>query len=160
MIDFLTLVIVGVALLQPTFDRKMVALAFASMSFIHNTFMATLEGLMYYATDALFYLIVIFVVGLINSKTVLTDEIQKISIVAVALDYFGWLIYMLYIPPTGYNVAFMALYAWTIIILLRREPEDVGTTAMDRWLPSIHSHAHTGHIVDHQYQEAKWHTNN
>jgi hypothetical protein len=153
MITFLTLMIVGIALLQPTLDRKIVALTFASMTFIHNIFMSNLDGLAYYGTDALFYLIVIYVIGLLGRKTILTNALQKISIVAIALDSFGWLIWMLYIPPTGYNVAFMALYAWTIIILLRGEPEDVGSNAMDRGPPVVFSHAHPGHLLNHGNKE-------
>lgn len=148
LVHFLTLVIVGVAILQPTLERRVVALMFASMTFIHNTFMHTLDGLMYYATDALFYLIVIFAISLLNSKTILTNELQKISIVAIALDYFGWAIYMMHIPPTGYNVAFMALYVWSIIILLRGEPEDAGNTEMDSGNGFILRHAYRRHSIN------------
>jgi len=148
MIDFLTLLIVGAALLQPTSERMAVALTFAAFTFVHNTFMHNFEGMMYYATDALFYLMVIFIVGLVDSKTSLIYDIQKISIVAVALDYFGWAIYMMEIPPTGYNVAFMALYAWTIIILLRRDQANDGSNAMDSGFASIRAHARSGHTLN------------
>ena len=151
MIDFLTLVIVGIALLQPTTDRKIVAMIFASLTFIHNEFLYGLEGLLYYDTDALFYIIIISAIGFVNSKSQLIDDLQKISIAAVALDYFGWFIWMAYMPPTGYNVAFMALYAWTIFILLRGEPKHDGSTEMDRRHHSILSNAYSRHIINNQH---------
>ena len=124
MIDFLTLVIVGVALFQPTTERRVIALIYALFTFTHNFFLQSLDGFMYYATDASFYFLVVLGISLMNKPSYFAIEIQKIAIVAVALDYFGWLIYMLYIPPAGYDAAFMALYAWSIIVLLRGDKED------------------------------------
>ena len=151
MIDFLTLMIVGIALLQPTRERMAVALIFASFTFVHNTFLYELEGLMYYATDALFYLLIILAISSIDKPSRLSVDLQKISIAAVALDYFGWCIYMLYIPPTGYNAAFMALYAWSIIILLRGEPEDARNTEMDSGNGFILRHAYHRHSINQSH---------
>jgi len=147
-IDFLTLVIIGIAILQPTRERMAVALVFASFTFVHNTFLYELEGLMYYASDALFYLLIILLIGSVDKPSILSVELQKICLAAIALDYFGWCIWILYIPPTGYNVAFMALYAWTIIILLKKEPAHDGSNAMDSRLTSIQPYAHSGHTLN------------
>ncbi len=151
MIDFLTLVIIGAAILQPTAEKKAIALIFASLTFAHNTFMYVFDGFMYYGSDALFYLLVILIVGGMDSRTKLAVDIQKISLAAIFLDYFGWLIWTLYIPPTGYNVAFMALYAWTIIILLKGEPENVGSHAMGARFHFLHPNAYSRHTINNHH---------
>ena len=151
MIDFLTLVIVGIALLQSTTERMAIALVFASFTFVHNTFMYTLDGFMYYGSDALFYLLVILIISGTDSKARLAIDIQKISICAIILDFIGWQMWLLYIQPTGYNVAFMALYAWTIIILLRGEPEDVGNHAMGARFHFLHPNAYSRHSINHHH---------
>lgn len=154
MIDFLTFVIVGLALLQPNAHRMAVAGIFAAFTFTHNMFMFTFEGLAYYGTDAIFYLIVILAIASLPKASSFAVSIQKICLAAVVLDYFGWLIWMLYIPPTIYNAAFMVLYAYTIMILLKGEREDVGDNPVDVGVASLRSHARTGHPINISHQKA------
>lgn len=140
MIDFLTFAILIAALFQPSRDRFNVAMLFAVFTEGHGLFMSNLDGMEYYVSAALFDLLVIAGLFLYPMKTRLIEELQRISIVSIMLNFFGWIAWMLYFPPTAYNVSFMMLYTWTIITLLRKERGHVGDHSLDSRHPRFPVH--------------------
>ena len=97
---------------------------FAGPTLIHNFLMYELEGIAYYGSDALFYLLILFALNKLVKSTDLTFEIAKVCIVAVALDGVGLVAWLSWQPMDGYNVAFMALYAYAALQLLKRDKAD------------------------------------
>lgn len=158
MIDALTYAIVLLVLIQSSWHRVQVVFIFAMMTFIHNLFMAHLDGLPYYLSDAMFYAFVISATAMLPKISELTMSIHRICLAAIVLDVFGWVIWMLYLPPDSYNVAFMLLYAWTIIIIISGDREDAGSPAMDRWPSIFRASAYPRHNINHSHQETKWHS--
>lgn len=84
-----------------------------------------LEGLWYYGSAALFDLAFIgATVSFSDSK--LLDSLCNISIVSMLLNFFGWLLWFNYYPPAHYDLAFLCLYTWAVVVLLRKDIEYVG----------------------------------
>ena len=134
MIDALTYALVVIALIQPTPHRRYTAMTFAAFTFAHNMFMYPLEGIAYYASDALFYVAVMAITCKFNDIAKLTINIHRLCIAAIVLDAFGWVLWMAYLPPDVYNAAFVALYATAVVVLLIRDESDVrGGGALGGW---------------------------
>ena len=156
MIDILTAVIVVLATLQPTLHRFYVASTFAVLTLIHNYSMYELEGIAYYGSDALFYFAIIAITSKLHKITDLTISIHRICLAAIALDAFGWVIWMLYIPPAVYNYSFMALYAYAVFTLIKRDKADErGGYAMGGWNNYIRVIAGTSNPVLQSHREAQ-----
>ena len=156
MIDILTYVIVVLAVLQPTKHRRYVASIFAALTLIHNSSLHHLEGIAYYGSDALFLLAIMFGVTKLQKTTDLTIEIMKICIVGMLLDCVGWVLWMLWAPLIGYNVAFMALYAYAIIQLRKRDKADErGGYAVGGWNNYIRVIAGTSNPVLQSHRETQ-----
>ena len=49
--------------------------------------------------------------------------------VSIMLNMLGWAAWMGFVPPDGYNFAFLVVYAWTLWVLLGRDGADVGRIA-------------------------------
>jgi hypothetical protein len=133
MIDYLTYALLLLVLVQPSIGRAYVAGVFALFTAVHNLFMYPLDGIAYYASDAVFYLFVIAATGLLTDVTRFTIQLHRICIAAIILDALGWVVWMLYLPPDVYNVAFMALYAIAIVVFIRRDEADGRGYTMDNW---------------------------
>jgi len=77
---------------------------------------------MYYGSAALFDLLAIILIANLAIPSVLAKQIMTISVVSIIFNYFGWVLWVTYMPPTIYNWSFIVLNLCTIICLIRREP--------------------------------------
>jgi hypothetical protein len=140
MIDFLTYTLCALAIFQPTLHRFFVASTFAGLTYAHNLHLYELEGFAYYGSDALVYLAVMVITGKLATLDDFTISTHRPCLGAIILDFFGWVIYMLYFDPDPYNAAFGALYALAIATLITRgRANDRGGYTVGNWPDYVHS---------------------
>lgn len=131
-ISSLILIITVLALLQEK-HRRTPALICALLLLIHDNFMVSLDGVLYYLSDAMFCFIIIFMTANLKETSRLIVKLHYIFLIGIVLNLYGWVIWMLYLPPTSYNVAFMLLYTSIIIVLLSWDGVEHGNYKIDRW---------------------------
>ena len=131
--DYLILALGVAALLQPTPARQKVAAVFVFMTLLHCVVGERLDGLAYYASAAVLDSAIIAITANFKETSQITRSIHRICLASIVLNAAGWITYMLYIPPVGYNLSFIFLYLWSIIVLMKRDRRYDGNFTMDRW---------------------------
>jgi hypothetical protein len=108
------------AALQPTYDRAVPALVFAVPAYLHGVLLGDADGLLYYLSGALVDIMVIAALSSLRTRSELVIRLAWISMASIILNTAGWMVWMAYIPPDGYNAAFAVLYAYAVFTLTRR----------------------------------------
>jgi len=118
----ITLCIFGIlCLIQKIPARRFVACVIAATEALHYGLFNDLDGLMYYGSAALFDLLAIILIANLAIPTVLAKQMLYISVISIIFNYFGWVLWLTYMPPTLYNGSFIVLNLCTIICLIRKE---------------------------------------
>jgi len=83
--------------------RNACGLLFVAASFLHSTFLAHLDGFLYYGSAAFFAYLTL----LLSSRSIV---VQVICLISIVLNMFGYMVWYLYMPPTIYNYTCCILY--------------------------------------------------
>ena len=126
-------VVVITAIFQPNAPRLVASVSFVSITRAHEFFLSETTGIGYYGSAALFDLATMAVLRGINPVPKMVLSLQKICIVSIGLNLAGWILWMCYLPPTAYNLAFIGIMLWAIVVLTIRDESDVGGFTMDSW---------------------------
>lgn len=139
-VDILVAGMLLTILAQPNIGRAGIAIIYAGIMAAHGLFMAELDGISYYVSAAIFDSAIILFLGKYKHEYMLASDLQKLAFISILLNAYGWVIYMLYLPPMTYNAAFIAFYAFSIYVLLRREgKKNVGDNSVGFWWSHIRS---------------------
>jgi len=111
---------------------------FSGLLIINDLLLAGKVGSVYYIGSALFDLATIIIISRAGSSMALS--IQKICVASICLNFFGWVMWMLYMPPVMYNSLFIALYIYALFTLIKRNSLDVGDFTLDSWRTGFHLH--------------------
>ena len=134
MIVTVLILIVGLcAICQSTRARREAALVFTVITMLHELLFYDRVGLFYYGTAALFDAIIILCTANLVVISGLVKSIHRISIASIFFNMSGWIMWRLYLSPTAYNVAFILLYTWAILVLLKGERGGARGNRMDSW---------------------------
>ena len=121
MIELLIITICILAIFQPTRERFLIAWLYALACSIHNYFLGDISGVFYYLSAGAFDFIVLAIICVFIRPNWFSNCIIGISIMSLILNFYGWIIYELYLPPTSYNIAFNALYLLAILVFLWKD---------------------------------------
>jgi len=143
------------ALIQPTRERGLPAVIFAAIAVGHWLFMSHLDGLAYYGSAAFFALVVIAITANLTCISSITRDIHRVCLVAIVLNAVGWCMWMLYLEPVAYNISFIFLYVWAIMVLCRKDAEYAGGGTMDDWAYFLRFNPYTCHRASDSVQEAR-----
>ena len=130
-------VVIGI-LFQPNAPRLYAAFVFSALMYAHEYFMSDLDGILYYGSIVLFNLIAVVLLGLINPTPKMVIRLQLILLIFALVNFMGWIMWMLYMPPLIYDLACAILFASTLITLILRDKQDVGGFSMDSWISCFH----------------------
>jgi len=133
MITVLLSLIAVTVLFQPNAPRFFAAVVFVVITLSHEFFMSDFEGLAYYGSAALFDMGIIMLTSGINPVHQMVIDLQRICLASVFVNFMGYFIWLFYLPSTVYDMSFMVLYTWTLIILTERNGADVGGYRLDSW---------------------------
>lgn len=132
-VDYLVLALMVLAVLRPTYAGQRVAVVFAGAALFHCIIGEGLDGSAYYLSAAVLDSAVITITANFKGVSQITRDIHRICLVSIVLNAAGWVTYMLYIPPVGYNLSFIFLYLWAIIVLMKRNRRYAGDNKLDTW---------------------------
>ena len=111
-------------LFQKSQQRLLLASFYVLINTVHLLLFNGLYGSSYYLVSALFDLLVMTSVSSIHIPQTLS--VQKLCIISIVANFAGWVMWFLYLDPAAYNVVFIAIYIYAIIILTSRDASDVG----------------------------------
>ena len=132
-VNYLILALGVAALPQPTAARQKVASVFTGAVLLHCVMGEYIDGGAYYISAAGLDSAIITITANFKETSQITRSIHRICLASIVLNASGWVTYMLYVPPIGYNLSFIFLYLWSIIVLMKRNRRYDGDTTMDRW---------------------------
>lgn len=98
-----------------------VALAFALSCSVHKVFADMLPDTLYYLSAGLFDVLVIGIIAVFLRPSHMAQSFIWLCLFSLALNFYGWLIWFLYLPPVTYNIGFIVLYSVAIYLLLRKD---------------------------------------
>lgn len=126
------------AIVQPSTPRFCVAMIFAVVTLSHDFLSQHTEGLTYYGSAALADLLIIILTSGVLAATQIAPAIHRICIFSMAANFIGWALWFFYLPPIVYEVLFIGIYSWAIIILFKKDVLNVGVSALGGRNASIH----------------------
>jgi hypothetical protein len=122
------------AILQPNTQRLYAATATAALTCGQFIACDMLDGLAYYASAALVDTFVVFALSLVRPIPRMVLHLQVLSIVSIAFNLAGFVMWYFYQPPTLYNNAYLAFYATMVVVFLWRGKQDhVGGYSAYSW---------------------------
>jgi hypothetical protein len=107
--------------IQPDKPRFLTCLSYASLTFMHEVFISKFTSLPYYSTAAIFDLMSMILMSHVKPVNNLIVKLSVLCVISIVLNFYGWLIYMLYFDPITYNIAFMLIYAVVIFLFVVRD---------------------------------------
>lgn len=122
-----------VALLQPNAPRLYASMVFVIFTVGHEWAFSDLDGLAYYGTAAIFDFLIILITWAIRPIPKLVINIHKICILSIIANAFGWVMWVLYLPPTAYNVAYTFIYAAALLAMIKKDGSDDRGFTLDSW---------------------------
>lgn len=120
MTDCLVIVLCLLALFQQV-GRRTSALIFSLSCLTHGYFMGDLGGLFYYLSAGFFDVVVIAIICAYLKPSRFNDCLIGLSVLSICFNFYGWVIWYLYLPPESYNIMFEALYLIAILVFLWRD---------------------------------------
>jgi hypothetical protein len=120
------------SIFQPNAPRLFAAGIFLALTASHELFLSSLDGFRYYGSAALLDLLIIILTSGVRPLPAMVLTLHRICAASILVNGVGWVIWALYYPPVLYDLSFVALYAWLIFTLTRKDPENVGVDTMDR----------------------------
>lgn len=133
-ITYLIYALLVATLTQPNAPRLFAAVTFVGVILLHELAFSSLDGLMYYGSAALLDLLIVVITSGINPVPKMVLSLQRLCLFSILLNLLGWVLWLLYLPPWPYDLAFVAVYAWALYILIRRDRADVGGFTMAGWV--------------------------
>ena len=124
--------------MQPNRPRFFAGLVFSGAAVFSDHLLSSTGGYIYYIASSVFALAIIILISFIRPITKLAVSLQKICLASILLNFLGWVMWMLYMPPVMYNSLFVALYICALLTLTTRNKSDVGEYKLHSWRSSLH----------------------
>lgn len=119
------------AVFQPDKERRAVAGVFCCATLCHELFLSDIDGFLYYGSAALFDLAIISILSKMHIISGIALKLQRICVVSIIVNFFGWACWYNYFSPVVYNLSFILIYLWVLALLLQRNTHfDLGKTSM------------------------------
>lgn len=128
-VDMLSLLVLAAAAVR---YKQHTAVAFITVVpvVLHEIGAPFVSGASYYVFAAVLGFWGVFALSSLPNPTTLVVRLQRVALASIAVNFAGWALWVAYLPPTLYNVVFVALYVWLLIELLRRDIRGVGVFPM------------------------------
>lgn len=97
------------------------------------------EGFLYYGTAAAFDTMLVLITANFKKITRLIVNVQTYCLLSFIVNLAGWVAFMGYSSPAGYDAASMIVFTFAFLILTRND--DGGSFQLDRWARWFRFHA-------------------
>jgi hypothetical protein len=111
-------------LIQSNKNRFHLAIFYSLACVVHILVFSSAIGVDYYLSAGVFDFALIYGFCLYAKPGNFSDNMILISVISLALNWYGWIIYENYLPPNSYDTAFQFLYGYAILTLLKRDKAD------------------------------------
>jgi len=129
--------------IQRTQARKFAAGVFALIYLAHYIAFNKYGGFMYYGTDAIFNLVIIFLLYKSQPATSLGLDLQFVCFASIVINAIGYVLWFSYMDPVLYNWAFVMLHFYAVYCLTRKE-RHYGDSEIDSSIPFLRSYFNLG----------------
>ena len=118
------------SLTQCDSSRRLTAFVFMAITLSHECFAANFGGTMYFVSAAFLDLAIIVIVSYINPVNKLVVTAQKICVLSIVANFFGWCIWWWGLETTVYELIFVIIYSYTLIVFTKwNRSKDVGNNS-------------------------------
>lgn len=152
------IVIIGLCVVvQNSWPRRFVAAIFASAIIGHDWFFHTISADLYWyflSAGILDYAVIILILRMKNI-TKLGLDIQIIAFASFMYNLVGWMYAGFGVDTAVYSSMYLVLYSWSIFVLLRGEPQDVGYSSMDSWVSAFRNYAYSQHLIHNRNEKTQ-----
>ena len=121
---FLALIVGVVSVFQQTDERLYAACIFSIITLGYMIAGVFIDSGAYYIIAGLLDLSIIILLSYITKVVSTTILLQRISILSIILNTYGFYAYMTYQEPHFYNMAFILLYLYAVVVLTRKDGEN------------------------------------
>jgi hypothetical protein len=137
--------------LQKTNERMVVAFifTFVVLGFDFISHMVDIPPFFYYIAAGILDLMVILIISNLNKLCRLSDDILLISLISIAYNFAGFVMFNAGQEDLVYRAMYLILYGWALFVLMRGEPENDGNAKGGTWLYSLRVNADTRHYINH-----------
>lgn len=139
MVTALLALIIAASVIQPNRHRLFAGLVYSWLLVANDMMLFEKEGFAYYGVSALFDLATIIIISCAVKVSSMAITIQKICLASICLNFLGWVMWTLYMPPVVYNSLYVVLYVCALLTLIKRNKTDVGDLASYRGCSIIRS---------------------
>jgi len=94
-------------------------LSYALFTILHDQLSIGMSGWDYYLSAGAFDVLSLSIIAIFSKPSRLAMSFVYICIASLFLNFYGWLIWLFYLPPDSYDISFLALYSIAIYIILR-----------------------------------------
>lgn len=122
LLDILIILIIVISFCQRDPYHATVGTNFAMLICAHDLLCSALklEGLAYYGLAAVFDLaFIVTTISFRDSK--MLDSLYNICLTSIVLNFFGWILWFVFVSPIVYDISFLCLYIWAVVVLLKRD---------------------------------------
>lgn len=153
MITTALLVLIAImAFIQPNAPRMYAALLFVGLTIFHELFFSHLYGILYYGSAALLDLGIIMLASGISPIPRMVITLNRICLASIVVNFAGWVIWSSYLPPMAYDLAFVVIYLWALITLIKRDGSDVRDFSVGGWSSCFRFNPDTGLLVRFKHE--------
>lgn len=125
-ITVLIMLVVIATILQKDQANLSAALIITSLTLFHELFFSAYDGTKYYLSAALFDMAAIILLSRLNPLPKIALDLQIVSFVSILTNTMGWVVWFRYYPPVIYDLAYVVIYSWVLLLLIKRIRLHVG----------------------------------
>jgi hypothetical protein len=122
-ITYLVILLCCLALAQPKGCRRHVALFYAAACLFLDRTHQYYSGYEYYLVSGTLSLLFLWFTCLRGKSSQFTDNMVYVGVTSLLLNFYGLVIYQLYMSPVGYDTAFSGLYILVMVVLLKGDKD-------------------------------------
>lgn len=127
------LLIAIIVVFQPNKPRIFSAMWFAGLALVCDVIGKDTDNLAHYGSAALLDLAIIILTSGISPVPKTVISLHAVCMFSIVTNFIGWATYLNYLNPDYYNVAFIGIYALTLMILIMRNNSNVGGHTLGSW---------------------------
>lgn len=133
LMEVIRIALVVAVLFQPNAPRLFAAFVFVGANVFHYIYLSELDGMLYYGIAALVDLAMVILTSGIRPIPRMVLTLHKIALVSIAANMYGFILWFNYLPPTTYDSAFILIYLWLLLTLIRKGGKRVGGFTISSW---------------------------
>lgn len=132
MIEYLIIILCGLSLFQPTWQRAQIAALYSGLCLFFMVIEPNLSDMLYYVLPAIFDLVAITYIFNRTNQNRFTDMMIAVVFISLSVNFLGWVMYDRGMEPDSFIQVFHGVYFLAIYTLSGKDKADESNA--DNWL--------------------------